>query len=198
MPPVSLRHAAVPSPALLRFLRAQSVLSKPGITTFAAPSSPYVSCARHNSSLAAPSGCQSPACPAPNASACQSSPAHTAISRPSAAPCRIFLSSAEPLSLLPRNKHAGSFADRRHFTNTPSSDFLWKRTKRKSGAGPLQPNDLPPRYPEGYTQDEHGNLGRVLRPINEPRIRCTEFDENGKITLVNSEFRKSELIAKVY
>ncbi|KAB2570840.1 Mitochondrial inner membrane magnesium transporter mrs2 [Lasiodiplodia theobromae] len=106
------------------------------------------------------------------------------------------MSSAEPLSLLPRNKHAGSFADRRHFTNTPSTDFLWKRTKRKSGAGPLQPNDLPPRYPEGYTQDEHGNLGRVLRPINEPRIRCTEFDENGKITLVNSEFRKSELIAK--
>lgn len=36
-----------------------------------------------------------------------------------------------------------------------------------------------------------------MRPINEPRIRCTEFDENGNITLVNSEFRKSELIAKV-
>ncbi|EKG13764.1 Cupin 2 conserved barrel [Macrophomina phaseolina MS6] len=35
-----------------------------------------------------------------------------------------------------------------------------------------------------------------MRPINEPRIRCTEFDENGNITLVNSEFRKSELIAK--
>jgi hypothetical protein len=28
-------------------------------------------------------------------------------------------------------------------------------------------------------------------------LRCTEFDENGNVTLVNGEFRKSELIAKV-
>ncbi|KAK7625243.1 inner membrane magnesium transporter MRS2, mitochondrial precursor [Phyllosticta citricarpa] len=39
-------------------------------------------------------------------------------------------------------------------------------------------------------------MARVLRPINEPRLRCTEFDENGNVTLVNGEFRKSELIAK--
>ena len=32
---------------------------------------------------------------------------------------------------------------------------------------------------------------------NELRLRCTEFDENGNVTLVNGEFRKSELIAKV-
>lgn len=31
---------------------------------------------------------------------------------------------------------------------------------------------------------------------NELRLRCTEFDINGNVTLVNGEFKKSELIAK--
>lgn len=43
------------------------------------------------------------------------------------------------------------------------------------------------------------NIGRGLaaKASNELRIRCTEFDKNGNVTLVNGEFRKSELIAKV-
>ncbi|KAJ5166178.1 uncharacterized protein N7482_004959 [Penicillium canariense] len=42
------------------------------------------------------------------------------------------------------------------------------------------------------------NIGRGLaaKASNELRIRCTEFDNNGNVTLVNGEFRKSELIAK--
>ncbi|OJK02065.1 hypothetical protein ASPACDRAFT_25475 [Aspergillus aculeatus ATCC 16872] len=41
-------------------------------------------------------------------------------------------------------------------------------------------------------------LGRGLaaKASNEPRLRCTEFDSNGNVTLVNGEFKKSELIAK--
>jgi len=31
----------------------------------------------------------------------------------------------------------------------------------------------------------------------EPRLRCTEVDEHGKVILVDGEFKKSELIAKV-
>ncbi|KAI9804993.1 MAG: magnesium ion transporter [Piccolia ochrophora] len=31
---------------------------------------------------------------------------------------------------------------------------------------------------------------------NDLKLRCTEFDENGNVTLVNGEFKKSELIAK--
>jgi magnesium transporter len=43
------------------------------------------------------------------------------------------------------------------------------------------------------------NIGRSLsaKASNELRIRCTEFDINGDVTLVNGEFRKLELIAKV-
>ncbi|PYH97658.1 cora-domain-containing protein [Aspergillus ellipticus CBS 707.79] len=42
------------------------------------------------------------------------------------------------------------------------------------------------------------NIGRGLtaKASNEPRLRCTEFDSNGNVTLVNGEFKKSELIAK--
>ncbi|OMP84866.1 Mitochondrial inner membrane magnesium transporter mrs2 [Diplodia seriata] len=198
MPPASLRHAAVPSPALLRFLRAQSILSRTTpATTFPPPRCAYLSHPRHDSSLATTNIRLPPARPLQTSSACQSTSTrgfHTSLSRPSAASCPIILSSAEPLALLP--KQAEYLVPRRAFSNTPPADFFWKKQKRKSGAGPLQPNDLPPRHPEGYAPDDHGNLGRVLRPINEPRIRCTEFDDSGKITLVNSEFRKSELIAK--
>jgi magnesium transporter len=41
------------------------------------------------------------------------------------------------------------------------------------------------------------SLGRMMRPTNELKMRCTELDEHGNVTLVSGEFKKSELIAKV-
>ncbi|OAK98055.1 cora-domain-containing protein [Phaeosphaeriaceae sp. SRC1lsM3a] len=35
-----------------------------------------------------------------------------------------------------------------------------------------------------------------MRPTNELKMRCTELDEHGNVTLVSGEFKKSELIAK--
>lgn len=56
-------------------------------------------------------------------------------------------------------------------------------------------NDLPPLT--GFLDDSNSGLGgRIIKPSNELKLRCTEFDENGNVTLVNGEFRKSELIAK--
>jgi magnesium transporter len=40
------------------------------------------------------------------------------------------------------------------------------------------------------------SLGRIMRPANELKMRCTELDEHGNVTLVSGEFKKSELIAK--
>lgn len=42
-------------------------------------------------------------------------------------------------------------------------------------------------------------IGRTVsvKAANEQKLRCTEFDENGNVVLVNGEFKKSELIAKV-
>lgn len=85
-------------------------------------------------------------------------------------------------------------------TNTPERETnkdrggrlakFWSRHKRQRA--PLEPNDLPDR--SGFLDD---GLGRPLRPANELKLRCTEFDENGNVVLVNGEFRKTELIAKV-
>lgn len=75
---------------------------------------------------------------------------------------------------------------------------LFGRPNSRSEAK-LQPNDLPGTsvLEDGY-EGNLFNVGRTLgiKATNEPRLRCTEFDENGNVTLVNGEFKKSELIAK--
>jgi magnesium transporter len=75
---------------------------------------------------------------------------------------------------------------------------LWGIGARK-GAKSLKPDDLPSR-----DDMEHGssmfNNRRVLsaKAALEPRLRCTEVDENGKVILMDGEFKKTELIAKVW
>ena len=76
----------------------------------------------------------------------------------------------------------------------PLYQKLWTSQQQKAG------NNLKdwPQFPR-YLNDGHGpalgfSAGKVS---NELKLRCTEFDENGNVTLVNGEFKKSELIAKV-
>lgn len=74
---------------------------------------------------------------------------------------------------------------------------LWGATAKKGGK-PLHPNDLP-----DHDNSDHGpsmfNNRRTLaaKAALEPRLRCTEVDEHGKVILVDGEFKKTELIAKV-
>lgn len=74
---------------------------------------------------------------------------------------------------------------------------LWGSSAKK-GAKPLKPDDLP-----AHDDYDHGSSmftsRRVLsaKAALEPRLRCTEVDENGKVILVDGEFKKTELIAKV-
>lgn len=42
------------------------------------------------------------------------------------------------------------------------------------------------------------SLGRAGRPVNELRMRCTELDEHGNVTMVSGEYKKTDLIAKVH
>ncbi|KAK7549427.1 putative magnesium ion transporter [Phyllosticta citricarpa] len=186
MHPSSLRHAA-PSPALLKFLRAQS-----------SPASALLSprCAKLSIRSNAYSTTATRAPSTPNymdVSQISSSSLPAALSTPSV--------SLEKGGCYSRQSHVrlGPVqVSRRTFSSTIPVcswlDFAWAK-KRKAAYGRLQPDDLPKRK-DGFAPDETGNMARVLRPINEPRLRCTEFDENGNVTLVNGEFRKSELIAK--
>lgn len=75
---------------------------------------------------------------------------------------------------------------------------LW--AKKQKTSRPLQSDDLPlGSFLEDGGEAPMFNLGRNMSPksANEAKLRCTEFDENGNVVLVNGEFKKSELIAKV-
>lgn len=76
-------------------------------------------------------------------------------------------------------------------TSTTTRENFWRRLRPAKTK--LRYDELPPL--QGFL-DDSGLGGRIIKPSNELKLRCTEFDENGNVTLVNGEFRKSELIAK--
>ena len=109
--------------------------------------------------------------------------------------------SISDLYVRPRLTNAKS-NDRLRETRKASSDskpFLrrWWHPKSNRQQATLKSDDLPTL--PGILDDSRGSItGRsVGKAPNELRLRCTEFDENGKVTLMSGEFKKSELIAKV-
>ena len=104
-------------------------------------------------------------------------------------------SNATPASSLPREwlrppiRHA----------STDDRPFLRRLWQNKGVGHPaLKDGDLPP-LPSFLDEANGTSLGRSKagKAANELRLRCTEINENGDVTLVNGEFKKSELIAKV-
>ena len=94
------------------------------------------------------------------------------------------------------NQRSGVFVAR-PFSTTARTSGIWEhlwRAKRQQVEAQLRTQDLPPL---ASFLDENSLSGRALKPANDMRLRCTEFDEKGDVTLVNGEFKKSELIAKV-
>lgn len=91
------------------------------------------------------------------------------------------------------------------FQRNISTDTKWwkrrLRPEKKQRYPALKPEDLPLgvgfRGEEGM--ESMFSLNRTVsgKAANELKLRCTEFDENGNVVLVNGEFKKSELIAKV-
>lgn len=78
-----------------------------------------------------------------------------------------------------------------------SSNWLRRAFGRKvNRRRPLKGVDTP-HGDEGVEVPAYA-LGRTMsaKTANEQKLRCTEFDENGNVVLVNGEFKKSELIAK--
>jgi hypothetical protein len=71
------------------------------------------------------------------------------------------------------------------------ANFKQKNQERAA----LRPDDLPPL---ALLSDPAGTIFGRSKATNELKLRCTEFDENGNVILVNGEFKKTELIAKVW
>ena len=78
---------------------------------------------------------------------------------------------------------------------------LWKRPwmdKMRKEKPALKSNDST-ALPNFLDDAGSTNFGRrkTVKGANELKIRCTEFGENGRVTFMDGEFKKSELIAKV-
>ncbi|KAH9224822.1 hypothetical protein DL95DRAFT_350851 [Leptodontidium sp. 2 PMI_412] len=89
-----------------------------------------------------------------------------------------------------RNAHSGS---------KKWHQKLWGVTSLRGGR-PLRPDDLPSTL-HGSEEDSDNSMFSLGRHISakaaaQPKLRCTEFDENGNVVLASGEFKKSELIAK--
>jgi magnesium transporter len=103
-----------------------------------------------------------------------------------------------------RAKHGGLRIDTqfRSQRNISTEGGRWLRKlwpQRKVTPQPLEPDDLPPKpLPEDGVDPSMFNLSRLsAKAANDPKLRCTEFDENGNVSLTNGLLKKSELIAKV-
>jgi magnesium transporter len=83
----------------------------------------------------------------------------------------------------------------RHISSGPFFRRWWA-TQQARAQALLEPNDLPRQNPFPDAGRSH-SLGQLsIKSSSEPKLRCTEFDENGNVTLVDGQFKKSELIAK--
>ncbi len=87
----------------------------------------------------------------------------------------------------------------RTFSTTSRNDFWnpFRLSNYKHRLAELQQRGAPSDDTSSGQQGFNGSLGRIMRPANELKMRCTELDEHGNVTLVSGEFKKSELIAKV-
>lgn len=107
-----------------------------------------------------------------------------------------FATTTRPGTLVSFDSHAESI--HRRYASIDTWPLLNRIFKQRKADSALKPNDLPPL--PSFLDDAAGTtLGRNKpgKGSNELKLRCTELNENGNVTLVNGEFKKSELIAKV-
>ena len=204
----SSHQMVAPSRSLLRFLRSQSEticffstnpsassLRRPGGPVDSIQSSPSISNRRHISSTN------------PNEARVQSSyldelwPRHCESSPKALPPPRPYHHDHNPHRVKP------SFSKTRHAStkSSPRSVGLFQRLLSIRGQDlesqrrKLDKDDLPTGNSYDDPSAQLFNLARALSrsPSGaDLKLRCTEFDSNGSVTLVSGEFKKSELIAK--
>ncbi|KAI9725737.1 MAG: magnesium ion transporter [Chrysothrix sp. TS-e1954] len=92
-----------------------------------------------------------------------------------------------PLAYFHATSHAQKDDRQRDHPKSNKSLFRFRRQKPESAELPALPSFL----------DEQASISHgIVRGPNDHKLRCTEFDDVGNITLTNSEFKKTELIAK--
>ncbi|KAL2845016.1 hypothetical protein BJY01DRAFT_214634 [Aspergillus pseudoustus] len=181
---------SAPSTSLLRFLRAQT---ESALFTKKQPPA-----CRHTStkSPTRPSNLVSQKKPSRVSFDVLSAQARLAADLNPATRCRIAAqrlaspTASSAFSSIPRPPSSRAFSSTR---SCPLLRSLWGSRKNT----PAAENWAVPTLLDDGT-DGNLSLARALaaKASNELRLRCTEFDLNGNVTLMNGEFKKSELIAK--
>jgi magnesium transporter len=200
-------RAPAPSSALLRYLKTQSdaacfyiPVSLSGVTS---PSSS----ARNLHSHSKPS-CEPPRIGSRHHSTLTALPwasKHTKGFLRSSRQCHTYQChrSQRRNSSIGRDLGARSAPSSQRNGSTWAKPWLWmdklRHHARRGEGGKLRPDDLP-RGREDSTETSVFSLGRVVsaKAAAQPKVRCTELDEYGNVTLASGEFKKSELIAKVH
>ena len=176
-----MRKAVIPSPALLQFLRARS-------GSFCCCPEKFPSSQSFESTITRTSQQR-------HSSTYINSKRALSSLKNSQRPHRSSRSATSDLPLI--SKRARQVISwRRSFTTSGTTAGVWNLFGKKK-KGPNVKVGIEEHSPLSSFLDESAGLGRIAKPVNELKLRCTEFDENGKVTLVNGEFKKSELIAKV-
>jgi len=201
MPSPSLPRVAAPSPRLLRYLKKQNILFDPHFRPSGSISCP--SRARRIQPLST-SHRDIKLLPAPRSKPIRHFEPPRTPSNFAGEPYQLNGSTTASLGLYSSPSHhrrRSSLGD----SNKPALRRLFSSSNLSSiwnilglGGAKGQPatattSGLPPLA--SFLDDNH-SPGRALKPSTEPRLRCTEFDENGNVTVVNGEFKKTELIAK--
>lgn len=193
----SALNSPAPSSALLKFLRSQSEgvcffspNPRPGFTfDHAAPRTPVVQClskapARRLSTTI------------PRRDVLEAGFLNLDFLWPRAASATSVIPSRPARALQSKKASAEkSLGDYRY----ASTRTKWWRSRLwgiSSKPQPLQAHDLP------SLEEDDGSafsLGHRIsaKAAAQPKLRCTELDENGVVVLASGEFKKSELIAKV-
>lgn len=165
-----------PSRNLLRFLRSQSDSGFPIASSSSPSSRRYLSSSSSHSSRKLPSSLDD-----------------------------VWRSIREPCKALPPPRHSPpkppQLQARNASTESHTSGFWRRWLRHRDAASRSKTHQDPSAGTSGYdeTSAQLFNLSRALSRNHtgaELKLRCTEFDANGSVTLVSGEFKKSELIAK--
>ena len=190
-----VRYSKAPSPSTLRFLRQQIDDSQ-----FFASSPPTQRPQHPQLKVAAPVRRLS------TSQKCRANvlPFHSSYGPPPSAAvlCQsnfLGLSQSKPLQRSDDPSDRDRLERRERKSIYPWYKRIFKSNGRRNGDEGQEQENLHPL--PSFLDDAAGTaLGRnkALKPGNEMKLRVTEIDENGNVITVNGEFKKSELIAKVW